>query len=270
MERSQKLKATIFVASYNHEDTIETCLRSVFQNASDSDCEIIVHDDFSTDKSRDKIIEVMSSWKGQYKLVFPAYNRMGSGEEVFPDLIKEANGEVIFVVDGDDFWTTTGSNRVEIMHAAVMQHPDVAMAFTDTLKINTLNQQSQWMLKEPCKRDISSAELRKINYAYLHSGAACFRNVDVEFPEEFYGTTCQDIWYPMLWGAFGYAKYIEDAGALIYRFNGQGVWSSCDAAARVEKKAVFAQRILSYFARIGDQAAFHNNLWRLKAATSPA
>lgn len=258
-------KASIICITYNHEATVETCIASIIKNADPENTEIIVHDDYSLDNTRERIEKSLLNWGGAVRRIYPKKNRRSQGEVFLTELISLAKGDVVFIIEGDDYWTTSSAKRVPIMARELLQNEDLSLIFSDTLKVDTVNNKISWILKDQLKRDLSPVELRHVNYSAIHLGACCFRNRKFQFPPEFYASTCKDIWFPLLWSKFGAARYTARAGSLVYRFNGKGVWSGANDVERARRKQVLGHQLMSYFIKSGDKSAMKANLWRVSS-----
>ena len=259
-----RYRATVIVVVYNHEDTVKVCLESIFSNSNREECEIIVHDDCSTDDSRKIIEDTLAAWGGNYKLIYPKENRISKGEVFIPEVLNQAEGEVIFMIEGDDYWTFD-CNRTSVMSEHLLSDDNLAIVFTNTKKIDVKTNRALWLLPEVLKCRISASDLSRVNYSFMLVGACCFRNKPITFPIEFIASKCRDIWMPLLWSMHGDAEYSDCGGELVYRYTGTGVRSSLSDEEHALNKFVLGCQLLSYFIKTGDLTAAQNNLWRLNA-----
>ena len=95
-------------------------------------------------------------------------------------------------------------------------------------------------------------QLQILNYSYILLGACCFRKLNINFPPEMVLQKQSDHWWPLLWSAFGPAKYIENCGHLDYRYTLSGVWSSLNEAEKQRDKLIFACQMASYLLKEGN------------------
>jgi|TARA_R110002049_G_scaffold72533_1_gene187742 glycosyltransferase involved in cell wall biosynthesis len=92
------LKISVIVTNYNYEKWLRRCIRSLI-NQSFDDYEIIIIDDFSTDNSRNILLEYQDVDK--IKLVFNKSNvGVGCSSTIGA---KKATGKYIVRVDADDY-----------------------------------------------------------------------------------------------------------------------------------------------------------------------
>lgn len=96
------MKLSIAILTYNHENYIEKALNSVLNQKIDYEYEIIVGDDFSTDKTREILLKFKEKHPEKIKLIFRSKN-IGIASN-FIDVFKKCTGEYIALLEGDDYW----------------------------------------------------------------------------------------------------------------------------------------------------------------------
>jgi len=101
--------ATVLVACYNHEAYIANCLDGILLQQTNFPFEVIITDDFSTDKSRDIIESYVKEFPNIFKANYLAENTSGRW---FKNVFQMFEGKYSFLLDGDDFW----------IHTKCMQH----------------------------------------------------------------------------------------------------------------------------------------------------
>lgn len=108
--RGRNLKATVLIDTYNHERFIERAIRSVLeQDMSVEDFEILVVDDGSTDGTP----AIIHGFEPRVRLI----RKLNGGQaSAFNMGVKEARGEIVAFLDGDDWWAPGKLSRVvEVM-----------------------------------------------------------------------------------------------------------------------------------------------------------
>jgi len=110
--------ASVILLTFNQEHLVEESLQSILKQTY-SPLEIIISDDFSKDKTTEKIMAVVSQYQGphQIKVNFNQQN-LGLCENI-NEAIKRCSGEFIFAAAGDD---VSLPNRCEIVMAEWLKH----------------------------------------------------------------------------------------------------------------------------------------------------
>jgi glycosyltransferase involved in cell wall biosynthesis len=96
------MKLSIIIPTYNVEEYIDECLRSLLPQLND-ECELIIIDDFSQDQTVPKIIENLN-YRFEEEENFKFYiNTQNKGVSATRNVgLKVATGEYVAFVDGDD------------------------------------------------------------------------------------------------------------------------------------------------------------------------
>ncbi len=93
---------------FNQEKYIARCLDSILEQKTNFNVEIIVHDDFSSDKSREIIESYKSKFPHIIKTVYEQkniYSETGNFIEIAGLLNNISQGKYIAICEGDDYWT---------------------------------------------------------------------------------------------------------------------------------------------------------------------
>lgn len=96
------MKLSIIVLCYNFEKYIEQCLLSILAQRTTFEFEVLVRDDFSSDKSSE-IIKRVSKYNSNIKFIEGSEN-IGFAKS-YKQLLDLSKGEYVAYTDGDDYWT---------------------------------------------------------------------------------------------------------------------------------------------------------------------
>lgn len=121
----------VCVVTYNQRDFIETCLRSILDQAVDADVRVVVGDDGSTDGTSD-IIQTLVADYGPRLVHLRRERNLGP----FPnlrDVLSRAEGEFIARVDGDDYWLP---GKLARQLAYLQRHPGCSAVYTNALTVD--------------------------------------------------------------------------------------------------------------------------------------
>lgn len=117
------------MAAYNGGLYIRSQIDSILNQLHEDD-ELIVIDDCSTDNTFD----ILSSYDDERIRLFKNEVNLGHVKN-FEKSVKHSSGDIIFLSDQDDLWSSSKYNKV-INHFS--QNPDVGMIYHSLLKMNEL------------------------------------------------------------------------------------------------------------------------------------
>lgn len=118
-------KVSVTIITFNHEAYIAETLNSVLMQKYSGELEIIVRDDCSTDNTM-RIIEKYAKSHPCIKPVPLLENSYKQGVEPMAAAFRQALGEYIFFLEGDDFWTDPYKIQVQV---AAMTESGVDLSF---------------------------------------------------------------------------------------------------------------------------------------------
>lgn len=118
---------SICCITYNHEPYIEDALEGFLIQETDFPFEILIHDDASTDKTRDTIREYESKYPKLIKPIYQTVNQFSQGKRINAEFnLTRAQGEYIALCEGDDYWLTPDKIQKQIER---LQTRDIDICF---------------------------------------------------------------------------------------------------------------------------------------------
>jgi glycosyltransferase involved in cell wall biosynthesis len=118
------LSGSVVVSCYNQEQYVEECLDSILSQVIDFECEIIVSDDRSTDRTQQVLQEYCNRNPGRIKLLLRDKN-VGAALN-YHGLHKMATGDIVFHFDGDDIMLP---GKLQRQYDAFKNDEEVNVAF---------------------------------------------------------------------------------------------------------------------------------------------
>lgn len=107
---TEKYKISIVIANYNNANYLDECLESVIKQTH-KNIEILIVDDCSTDKSREKL----NDYAEKYDFIKLIFNRTNQGVAKNRDkAIHQAAGEYITTLDSDDYYIDENKLKKEL------------------------------------------------------------------------------------------------------------------------------------------------------------
>lgn len=94
---------SVCLITYNHSEYICEAIDSILMQQVNFSWEIIIADDFSSDGTREIVLDYERKYPELIKLLFQKKN-VGGGRN-FVDLINSASGKYVAYIEGDDYWT---------------------------------------------------------------------------------------------------------------------------------------------------------------------
>ena len=118
--------------TFNQNVYIRDAIDSFLAQETEYCFEIIIHDDASTDGTRDILLEYKNKYPSIIKLVLQDKNQYSQGKRLLPLVIEYVSGENIAFCEGDDFWIDEKKIDKQIKLAS----DDISMLGHSALKIN--------------------------------------------------------------------------------------------------------------------------------------
>jgi glycosyltransferase involved in cell wall biosynthesis len=101
----EKFDIAVFVFTFNHVDFITNCLDSIMIQKTRANWHLFVHDDASTDGTRNILKEFYNRYPNRITLILQEENQFQKGRPIGIDLFKNSHSDFIAFCEGDDFWT---------------------------------------------------------------------------------------------------------------------------------------------------------------------
>ncbi len=122
---SQKLKVSVISISFNQEKYVGQALKSMLDQKTDFDYEVIIADDKSTDSTPSIIQQYAKEYPDRLKPIFRSRN-LGPASN-FIDALKSTKSQYIAICEADDYWTDTTKLQQQVDF--LDKNPDFAVCF---------------------------------------------------------------------------------------------------------------------------------------------
>ncbi len=227
---SDALKVSVRLTSYNQENYIAQAIESVLMQKTDFAFEIVIGDDFSTDKTaqivRDyqqrhpHIVRILKREKGDlYHQLRQKYGRLYN----YVDTLYNCRGAYVAHLDGDDYWRS--SEKLQRQADFLDANPDFSECFH--------NVEYFYENAENTSPPVSAPRVRRERYTLddilrgnfiCHSSVMFRRGLFGEYPEPFLRMYPADWPLHVLNAQYGDIGHIDEVMG-VYRIHGGGVWS---------------------------------------------
>lgn len=97
---------SVFSWVYNHKDFIRESIESILMQQTTFPVEVIIHDDASTDGTKEIILEYEKKYPNViFKNILQTENQWSQGKSVMTPMGEKPIGKYIALTHGDDYWT---------------------------------------------------------------------------------------------------------------------------------------------------------------------
>ncbi len=168
------LTAAIF--TYNHEKTIERCIKSLLEQKTDYPYIIHICDDCSKDKTTDICRRYAKKYPEKIKLFaqkentfLKPYKETQSYQE-----IQRIDTKYFCIIEGDDCWCD--ANKVQIALDFLENHPEYIGFAHDTLQVNEFDKTSLSYVHDIMKYEIKNPVTLQVDAPFFMTSSRIFRN----------------------------------------------------------------------------------------------
>jgi len=135
MENKQDIAVSILCVTYNHKNFIAKALDGFLMQKTNFPYEIVVHDDASTDGTREILLQYQEKYPDKIRLILQEENQYSKGVEIFARfLLPEIRGKYAAICDGDDEWIYDG--KLQEQYDFMENHPEVSMCQHNAIRRN--------------------------------------------------------------------------------------------------------------------------------------
>ena len=207
--------------TYNHNKYIRECLDGFLMQKTTFPIEVIIHDDCSTDGTK----EIIEEYAAKYpNIIFPMFqkeNQYSKGikpnwEFNFP----RCRGKYIAMCEGDDYWTDPYKLQKQVDFLEANEDFSICfhrMKIINGIRISLSNYNPKY------QKEVSDIKHLARVGNFLHTASVVFRKPKESFPDWLHDLPIGD--YPLyLFNAqFGKIKFIKEVMG-VYRIHEGGIW----------------------------------------------
>lgn len=126
---------TVFCLVYNHEKYIRACLDSIICQKTSFRYQIIVHDDASTDRSREIIEEYAKIYPGLIVPILQDENQWSKKIGIVKTFIEpRVHSKYVAICEGDDYWVD--NKKLQKQFEAMEAHPECGICLHRTSEVS--------------------------------------------------------------------------------------------------------------------------------------
>lgn len=214
---------TVYCLAYNHEKYIRKTLEGFVNQKTSYEFKVIVHDDASTDKTKDIIAEFQKKYPKIFYPIYQKKNQFSKGVNIFDIFIKpHIDTKYTAICEGDDYWCD--ENKIQQQIDYLEAHADCSLCVHNTLLIN----ESGNSLHKKINNLATSTNFNTVDIItnrYFHTSSYIYRTELVNvFPKEFRIKNVGDYPLSIYLSLHGYVHYIDKVMSC-YRVGSINSWT---------------------------------------------
>ena len=155
-------KLSVVFITYNHERYVERALRSVLEQKTDFEFEVVIGEDCSTDGTRQVIDRVVQDHPGRTVKKLYRKENLGRPTKNVYETTMECKGEYLAYLEGDDFWND--ENKLQKQVDFLEKHPEYIACTHSCVMIDENSE------------EIQNPEVLKVGELYDYSGKFTFED----------------------------------------------------------------------------------------------
>lgn len=128
------IMVSVLCTAYNHEKFIRDAIEGALRQKTSFPYELIIHDDASTDKTAEIILEYADKYPKVIRTILQKENKFHT-HHIYPDfLFPEVRGKYIAVCEGDDYWSD--ENKLQTQVDFLESHQEYSLCMHNAKKLN--------------------------------------------------------------------------------------------------------------------------------------
>lgn len=240
---------TICCIAYNHVNFIEDALNGFLTQRTIFPFEVIVHDDASTDGTREIIEKYQSKYPKIIKTIFQRENQYSKGRRALGFFQGVSDAKYLAVCEADDYWSDSKKLQKQVDY--LEEHPECVITGHDAFIIDDSGEMlKNSKLPDIHKRDYTAKELAE-GKAWILTMSWVYRNVVPDFAPERNMVRNGDNFFTSILGQYGGSHYHSDIKPSAYRVHAGGVWSSATNEEKLDDQTNTWFWMYRYYKRIG-------------------
>jgi len=113
--KNDEIMVSVVCDVYNHEPYLRQCFDGFVMQKTNFKFEILVHDDASTDKSADIIMEYTNKYPNLFKPIIQKENQYSKGIGIWKTYqFPRVKGKYVALCEGDDYWTDSMKLQTQV------------------------------------------------------------------------------------------------------------------------------------------------------------
>jgi glycosyltransferase involved in cell wall biosynthesis len=214
-----KTLLSVCLITYNHAKYIREAIDGVLMQKVNFTWELIIADDFSTDGTREIVLEYKDKYPAFIKLILQEKN-VGAAQNCM-DLMAAPSSKYIAYLEGDDYWTDPLKLQKQVDFLDT--HSECTGCFHDVVNVDKDNKIIKENYYAPTQQYYNQKDAITILLSSYATCSLVFRTSVLTNMPELYSNNLSDYFLDLLITEYGLLAYIpQNMGA--YRIHPGGIW----------------------------------------------
>lgn len=258
---NNEILVSILCLTYNQKDYIKQCLDGFVMQKTNFRFEVLIHDDASTDGTKEIIQEYVNKYPDIIKPFYEEENQYSKDNiiTVIKELYGRCSGKYIAQCEGDDYWTDENKlqKQVDFMEANL----DCSLCFHPTKIIyegfDFEKLENTYPTKKMLKKGLNIEHLLKENFIQTNSVMYRFNFSYLENKLKDDIMPCD--WYlHLLHAKLGKIGYLPQVMS-VYRRNPNGIWSDDIKTSKEKRTLKFGIKELNFYYNVYKNITDYSN-----------
>lgn len=216
---------SIIVATYNHENYIKKCIDGILMQKTDFKYEIIIKEDFSTDSTRQILLEYYENHKDVFRLWLCKENLFK--KKLKPIIPLFCRGKYIAKCEGDDYWID--SLKLQKQIEVLENDPDCSLCFHPTKFVRNNNPLDSYIHAPSIKRDkYTMIDVIRGGGGFMATNSMVYRTEYLKnnYPDWARKAPVGDLPLMLVLASKGHFRYVDDVMGVYRIMSSDSAWSA--------------------------------------------
>lgn len=226
------------IITFNHETFIKDCIEGALNQKIGYPYEIIIGEDFSTDKTKEICLVYAQMFPEKIKLICNPQNLGMNGNWV--KSLSSCTGKYIAICEGDDFWIDPLKLQKQVDF--LEQHNEYVLSFHNVIAVNVIDDKRT---KSDLEQEVLKKDPEDIPVGHpTHTSSMLFRNVINSFPADIDKIVSVDSYLQFVLARYGKSTFQKEIYPNVRRRHPQSVWSYKSQEYKIEQGIILYEKLL--------------------------
>lgn len=243
LERARPL-VTMVCDTYNQKDYIRQAIDGFLMQKTDFPVEILIHDDASTDGTREIVKEYASKHPDIIRTILREENMFSKDQKILEHYcFAHCNGKYIAVCEGDDYWTDPYKLQKQIGYMEA--HPECTLCFTAAKLVDADGNERGLQSPYDTDRVVPTEDVIRGMGGFCPTASLVFPSALAKNRAPFCDlTTVDDAPLQIFFASRGTTYYFAEP-TCVYRVNARGSWSMIQTKLALEKRVALQLSLIA-------------------------